>query len=196
MEPQPRKKRNFIQTIKDLYWALQPVFWSHHPLCDQYKDHTIRLFNKDLCMGCFVGFPSGYVMLFLGSITGLFKIFNTMQLWYIGLVLLSFYFFNIFGIIKSKLMRIFIKILLGFGAAFMIAAVFSYQYPLNMKIMLTFLLIGALLAGINIIRFIKMKRKCKRCEYKGDLKHCPGLSKIIEQLTEKGFSTNKKEILE
>lgn len=191
----PIKKRGIIQTIKDFYWALQPVFWSHHPMCEKYKDHSIHLFNKDLCIGCFVGFPSGYIMLFIGYVTGLFGLFDTMQLWYIGLALVSVYLLSIFGLMKSKKMKIFSKILIGSGAAFLVAAVFSYPDPFGVKLVITFLIIGLLLSVINIIRLLKMNRKCKKCEYKRDLDHCPGFGKIIEQMSEKGFhSTPEKKI--
>jgi hypothetical protein len=182
-----KKKRGFFQTVRDFYWALQPIFWTHHPMCSYYKDHTIHLFNKDLCIGCFVGIPSGFLMLFIGSITGLFDMFNTKQLWSIGFVMISVYFLSIFGLTNSKKIKITTKIIIGSGAGFIVAAIFSYPDIFIIKLIVSIVVIGGLLSLINVIRLLKMNRTCKKCEYKRDLDHCPGFSKIIQQLAEKGF---------
>ncbi|MHA1339417.1 MAG: hypothetical protein ACTSRZ_04735 [Promethearchaeota archaeon] len=176
------RKRGIIKKLKDFYWAMQPVFWTHHPTCDKYKGHTIHLFKKDLCIGCFVGIPSAIIMLIIGYIFPIFESFSTTNLIRISIILMSFYLLSIIGLTSYKPLKIVTKVIIGSGAAFFIAAIFSYEMPIFYKVFFTLLFNQAVLFFINAIRGLKMLHKCKKCEFKKNWNDCPGFREVNRKL--------------
>ena len=180
-------KKSFIQKIKDFYWAFQPIFWTHHPLCEKFKNHTFHLFNKDLCIGCFIGIPSSIIMLIIGNLFSIFNSLSSEILFKTSLILMSFYLLSLFGLTRTKTLKIISKIPIGIGAAFFIAWIFSLKIGLFYKYFFTFIFIQLFLFIINAIRGLKMIIKCKKCEYKKDWDNCPGFLEVNNKMKLKGF---------
>ncbi len=41
----------------------EPLLLAHHPTCDYYDHHTFELYDQQVCMGCFVVYPVGFISL-------------------------------------------------------------------------------------------------------------------------------------
>jgi len=50
-----------LLTLKSFF----PLFLSHHPECKHFKGHTIKVGKVRLCIGCFIGYPSAILGIFL-----------------------------------------------------------------------------------------------------------------------------------
>jgi len=180
-------KRSFKEKIQMHYRALKPILLSHHPLCDKFQggNHTFRLFNKDLCIGCFITYPTALIFYIIGYVSGLFSFFSTPTLWYFGFGGCSIYILSILGLAKKKKIKIFTKIIIGIGIAFCVAALWSLPYTFKTRfiLVLLFFMIGHIF--INSMRTWDIYKTCNACEYKFDWKNCPGMSYLIPE--------NKKE---
>ena len=176
------EKLKFGQKIKLFFQAIEPIITSHHPNCEQYEDHSFRLFGRKWCIGCYIGYPSAILMLLVGYLTGLFNLMETRTLWIIGWGLLSTYIFSIIGLTKIRWIKIVSKIPIGFGSAYLIAALFSYEVNFWISFLLSFLLVQFFLIIISIKRGFEMKKTCGNCEYEDDRNNCPGLNQVYEKL--------------
>ena len=168
--------------IKLAYQAIKPIITSHHPLCEQYKDHSFHLFGRDWCIGCYIGYPSGILMLLVGYLTGLFQSLDISTLFIIGASLMGSYILSIVGLTKIRWIKITSKIPLGAGAAFLIAALLNFSSLTWLGVLLSFLLIQAILIVINVKRAVEMKKTCAECEYESDHNNCPGMHPVMEKL--------------
>jgi hypothetical protein len=176
------KKMKLRTKIKLTFQAIKPIITSHHPLCEQFKDHTFHLFGRDWCIGCYIGYPSGILMLLIGNLTGLFSALSTNTLWIIGGCLMATYILSIVGLTKIRWIKIVSKIPLGFGVAFLIAAIFSYPIQFWISFLLSFFLIQIFISIISIKRAFEMKKTCTACEFESDRNNCPGMHPVMEKL--------------
>jgi hypothetical protein len=181
IEDIPTKMR-FWERLKIFLSALKHIFTSHHPKCDQYKEHTFHLFGRDWCIGCYVGYPSGIIMLLVGYLTGLFSLLSTKTLWIIGGAMMSTYLLSIIGLTKIRWIKIVSKIPLGVGAAFVIAAFFSYDVPFWVSFLFSLVILQTFIILINVKRAIETRKTCNNCEFKGDHNNCPGMRSVMEKL--------------
>jgi len=168
--------------IKLALQAIKPIITSHHPLCEQYSDHSFHLFGRDWCIGCYIGYPSGVLMLLVGYLTGLFQSLDISTLFIIGASLMGSYILSIVGLTKIRWIKITSKIPLGAGAAFLIAALLNFSSLIWLGVLLSFLLIQAILIVINVKRAVEMKKTCAECEYESDHNNCPGMHPVMEKL--------------
>ncbi|TFG18247.1 MAG: hypothetical protein EU530_09555 [Promethearchaeota archaeon] len=182
VEDESAKKIKFGMKIKLAIQAIKPIITSHHPLCDQYKEHSFHLFGRDWCIGCYIGYPSGILMLLIGYLTGLFQMLETSTLFITGASLMGSYILSVVGLTKIRWIKIFSKIPLGIGAAFLIAGLFSLSGPIWLSFLLSFLLIQIFLTIINVKRALEMKKTCADCEYASNHDKCPGMHPIMEKL--------------
>jgi hypothetical protein len=176
------KKIRFRERVKQIFQAIKPIITSHHPKCEQYKDHTFHLFGRDWCIGCYIGYPSGILMLIIGFSTGLFSSLSSRTLWIIGGSLMCSYLLSIVGLTKIRWIKIVSKIPLGVGVAFIIGALFSYDVKFWFSFLLSFLLVQFFITVINVKRAIEMKKTCAVCEYESDHNNCPGMHPVMEKL--------------
>ncbi|QEE14651.1 hypothetical protein DSAG12_00464 [Promethearchaeum syntrophicum] len=179
----PVAKRSFKERMQRHYRALKPILLSHHPLCDEFQggNHTFRLFNKDFCIGCFITYPTAFIVYILGYLSGLYSVLSTPTLWYFGFGGCSIYLLTIFGLAKKKTIKIFTKIIIGIGIAFCVAAIWSLIYDFGTKLILTliYFMVGHLF--INSMRAWNLYKTCRACKYDFDWGICPGMSSIVPE---------------
>ncbi len=53
----------FLSSIKGSV-ERDPIILSHHPFCERFRGHTVRIRGYHVCMGCLCGFPSGFAAFF------------------------------------------------------------------------------------------------------------------------------------
>lgn len=171
-----------MNAIARFFRAIKPIVWSHHPLCEEYKDHTLRILGKDICIGCFVGYTSAIIFLLIGSLTGLFSTLTQQLLWRYGWLFSAGFLFSLFRLTKYKPLKIFSKILIGMGLAFFLVAIWVYPWIIGVKILAIFLFLQMTFIIINLVRALDMYHTCKKCAFKADWDHCPGMGIIMQNL--------------
>ena len=139
---------------KERLFGLLKLSLAHHPLCWQYRNHTIKIFNVKFCLGC-TGFYSGF---FIGSIIILFTSFFSNNSW-VELVLLStiLYLPTMLRLINiplfntpNKQLRLTYRFLLGFGIS---TGLLSIYVASNIFVQIVQFLMGVgLYAGLTIHR--------------------------------------------
>lgn len=150
---------------------------AHHPVCWQYRNHTIKIFNIKFCLGC-TGFYSGF---FVGSVlillTSLFSSFSWSEL-----VLIStlFYLPTMLRLISvpyfktsNKELRLLFRFLLGVGIATGLLSIFIIS---NLLIQIIQVLMGfGLYAGITLKRVLDKDafKECETCSFIRS-RSCPG----------------------
>lgn len=121
-------------------------------------------------------------MFLVGQLTGLFNLLPTRTLWIIAGALMSTYLLSIVGLTKIRWIKIVSKIPLGAGAAFVIAAFFSYDVAFWVSFLFSFVLIQIFLTIISVKRAIEMRKTCGTCEFESTKNDCSGLRAVSEEL--------------
>jgi phosphatidylserine synthase len=162
---------------KERLFGLLRLSLAHHPVCWQYRNHTIKIFSIKFCLGC-TGFYSGLsiatAMIFFTSLFSNFSWFD--------LVLLSFVFYlpTILRILSiplfktsNKHSRIFFRFLLGFGVVTGLLSIFIMS---DIIIQIFQILLGLGLYSALTVQRIKNKdlfKECETCSFERS-HFCPG----------------------
>ena len=158
---------------------------SHHPECNDFKDHTFQLGKQHLCIGCYIGYPSAII----GLLSGVFLIeqdyLHPRVAFNLSIVLMLFLILSLTNITNIKPIKFAQKICMGVGAGLFLAVSYII-YPAS-PTMKFFVVIGftvLLLTPINVLHYIKHNRICERCEFTPGWGRCPGYPSDIELLKE------------
>lgn len=162
---------------KERLVGLLKLSLAHHPLCWQYRNHTIKIFNIKFCLGC-TGFYSGLTIggLFI-LFTSLFSPYSWTELVFLStllylptmLRLINLPFFNT----SNKNLRLLFRFLLGFGVSTGLLSIFIAN---NLLIQITQFLLGiGLYAGLTIHRARNKDffKECETCSFTRS-PTCPG----------------------
>lgn len=101
----------------------------HHPDCDQFKNHVIRLNNKVLCTGC-LGLAIGSIIsVFLMLIYLAFVSGKTSTMFYslviLGLIMIAFNFVEIMFPLRQRAVHIFSNVLIVVGFLLIVIGIFE-----------------------------------------------------------------------
>jgi len=101
----------------------------HHPDCDQFKNHVIRLDSNVLCTGC-LGLSIGsissiFLMLIYVVITSEKTLMVFYLLVFLGLIMIAFNFIEIMFPIRHKIIHIFSNIFIVVGFLLIVIGVFE-----------------------------------------------------------------------
>ena len=162
--------RKLIQILK----AAKPLLLSHHPFCSKFENHTIKIKNRRICLGCLVLYPTfvitlSFFILFWDQLSHLPNFLFLFSALFISLKFIK---------IEQKSIKITINLLFGFGVASTIFFIFSlpYTYWLKIILLLVFITLTGLVAGYKFEEKIKV---CDlECEYKRNWVNCPGLKNV------------------
>ncbi len=173
--------KNLITKLRAHFRALRPILLSHHPLCETFSNsnHTFQIKGIKFCIGCFITYPTALIFYLLGTVTGLFDLFTTPQLWYFGFGLCGVYIVSILGLTKTKTIKIITKFLIGCGIGFCVAALWSLPHTSIQKLALIFFYFLTGHVFINTMRLWDIYKTCRKCEYDCDWQHCPGMAPIL-----------------
>ena len=153
------------------------LLFSHHPPCPKYEHHTLKLGKVRLCIGCFLGYPSGISAGLLGSWLYLHSLASVKMLFWIGLVLFSAILLSFTTWTSKKPLKILQKILVGAGGGFLLSAsFFSFEWSLFFRLLLVWGVGMILLTPVGILHYWGFKKTCAPCPYHHDFGKCPLLS--------------------
>jgi len=155
-----------------------PLVLRHHPECTWYSHHTFGLYGQQVCMGCFVVYPVGFVSLSSLLLTRLlapgFPLFDASTV--------AFYAAG-FGLagpkVAAKLLpghrshpiRVVTKGLLAVGLAF-VAFPFFFRPDARLTSLALFL---GFLVPFLVYKGLTAVDECEGCPYEDEFPNCPGM---------------------
>ena len=178
-----KQKKSFSQQLKFFFSALRPIITSHHPLCEQFKNHTFRIFGRDFCIGCFIGYPAGFLTLLLIFSFRLPSLITPYAFFIISLVFALIYILLASIFTDSKKVKILSKFFIGGGSGFLVSSIFTLDIPFWLRIIFGFVVIQTIVLILGMKRMRSIKKICNLCEWKRDWKRCPGMKVVQEKLT-------------
>jgi hypothetical protein len=155
-----------------------PLVLRHHPECTRYSHHTFGLYGQQVCMGCFIVYPVGFVslssLLLARLLAPEFPLFDadTLALYAAGLGLAG-------PKVVAKLLpghrshptRVGTKVLLAVGLA-LVAFPFFFRPGARLSSLALFL--GFLIPYVGY-KALTAVDECKGCPYEEEFPNCPGM---------------------
>ena len=171
--------------------ALSPITLSHHPNCQPFSHHYLRVRGHQLCIGCFTGIPAtlaAFVGLVAASWLGLPLPFLDAFLVGGSLIVTA----SVLKAIrdwKRVAIRAGLKIAKGAGVAFLFFVPLTLQVPLLLQLLVVFLLYMTAYTALGAVKVYQAEKTCRACEHKGNWNVCPGFRQTAKKLTDAGFLT-------
>jgi cation transport ATPase len=174
-------------SIRQVYYSVKPMLLSHHPSCEEYKNHTITLFGKKWCIGCFVGMPIVVLVFLIGVFGKIMNKYSNFQLWMVGIIIFTVsYAMKGYKYVKplkklnERAVKIIAKIFLGIGVGIMLGTVYIHTPESDFKLLIFYLIFQGIFIITEILHLFGMYSECKQCEYKADWDNCPGMKASME----------------
>lgn len=155
-----------------------PFFLSHHPECKSFKEHTLKCGKVNLCIGCFIGYPTALVALILIRISNLRFLFNTPISFILSLLFIGSFFLSPLNLTKYKKIKIFQKFLIGIGSALLFNWIMERPYPFNINFRTAFIVFYIQLVLLNIYHVYGILNSCYKCETPFSWGKCAGFCNI------------------
>jgi len=178
------KKRSKLSETFLVIKSFGSFFLRHHPECENFKGHAIKLRKYEFCIGCFIGYPTSFIsIIFLG----VFKLNESIPSNYLiiyGILFMSTFFLSFSGVTKIKIIKIIQKIFIGFGSALIFWGIFSLNFPVFTNSIIFLLVFGIILTVLNIYHAYGLYDTCKKCEFQFKWSQCPGFETIRNNLKE------------
>lgn len=159
-----------------------PLFLSHHPECNKFDNHTIKLAGLKLCIGCFVGYPAAIITFLVVKYFSFIDIIEVRFLFLLSIVFLSFFFLSPLNLIKNKRLKICQKILIGIGAALLFIWIMELPNIKRKNIYIAYNTLYFLLLILNLYHVYGNLRKCYNCRTPFDWGKCSGFCSIKKRM--------------
>jgi hypothetical protein len=162
-------------------WIEGPFRLSHHPLCSPFGNHTLNLFNRDICRGCLFWYPGIVIGIVLGFLSGIHYVNEwilVVPMFFLVVPTLLSVVFN-----PPRRFKDFSRGLLGLATGFAILIVFMpgpQLWYVRIIVLGVFLII---FGPLTIVRNDRNEAVCHSCpEYpkRGQLK-CSGFKTLRER---------------
>jgi hypothetical protein len=153
---------------------------SHHPNCERFEVHTIKVGEKRFCIGCFIGYPIAIFGVIFFPFLNLTKILSSQLLFLIGVILMSSFLLSPLKLTRRKAIKIIQKVLFNLGGAFLFWWIFTLPNPFLINFLLFFLIFGSALTIVNAYHAYSFYKTCKKCEYSLEWERCPGFKELFE----------------
>jgi hypothetical protein len=162
-------------------WIEGPFRWSHHPLCSPFEDHTLPLFNKDICRGCLFWYPGIAVGIILGL---LLQIYNVNE-WTLLVVMLLLVLPTLLSVLLNppRPFRDFSRGLLGLTTGFAPLIIFfpgQQLWYVRIIVLVVFSVIFFPLTGVRNKRNEDICLNCPELPNRAELK-CSGYKVLRER---------------
>jgi len=159
---------------------LKSFLFSHHPKCEKFEGHTIKIRSTQFCIGCFIGYPTAFFGILVIYLLGLVIPFETEFLLITGIALLSSFILSLLDLTKIRIIKIIQKFCIGLGFAFLFWGIWTLPNSFNINLILFFIIFGIAYAIIMSYHAYSFYKTCKKCEYSLDWEKCPGFRKLNE----------------
>ncbi len=177
-----KTKRNKITTFFLYLKSYSPLLLSHHPECEKFKEHTFKIKNYKVCIGCSVGYLTAIITLIIINFLNLIKIIDSQYFLILGLIFLGTFILGPLHIINSKKVKTLQKILIGIGTIFIISWIGTLPNSPKINLILIFIVICIVLWVLNVYHGYGFFNTCKKCDTPMDFENCPGFERIRNSL--------------
>ena len=178
----PEQKLGIVKKFLLYLKSFLPFFLSHHPECANFKEHTIKCGKVKLCIGCFVGYPTAVVALFLIRISFLRILFSTHLSFMLSLLFIGSFFLSPLNLTKYKKIKIVQKILIGFGAAMLFNWILERPSSNSTNLRTAFITFYILLMGLNLYHVYGILGSCYKCATPFNWGKCSGFCSIRDRM--------------
>lgn len=175
---QPRKIKKFLLYGKSFI----PFFLSHHPECENFKGHTINCGKIRLCIGCFIGYPTAIITIFLLGIFDKNNLFSSDFFLILSFVFLGTFFLSVLNLTKIKIIKIIQKFLIGLGAALLFNWLMERPSSRSVNLRTTSVIFYGILILLNLYHAYGILGSCYRCKTPFNWGVCSGFCKIRERM--------------
>ncbi len=151
------------------------AFFSHHPPCIHFKDHTFQIGQKLFCIGCYIGYPAGLFGILFGVLAiqqNWLKMTSLLLTGAVGLVL--FFLMSVFHWTRWKPLKIAQKF--GMGVTGGMLMVYSFvQSPggVGVKLLNTSFIFTIIMGPILLYHYFSMRNVCDGCPDQWQIPICP-----------------------
>jgi len=155
----------FSQT-KVLIKKYGQIFFSHHPSCSHYQNHTLNFpkIRLRLCIGCFIGYPSALLSILLGIYFIYPAISQKIYILIFGIILFSFQFLSLTKLTEIKPIKIIQKFLIGFGAGQVLVVSYNlFQGSVLVKLIGVWGIMLIFMGPIGFLHYRTMRDTCDNC---------------------------------
>lgn len=161
---------------------------SHHPECEPFDHHSLKIHGHRLCIGCFVGYPvfaASLVSLFILSFRGIQ--FELPKDFLFGLALQATVLLGKLFHTRRVSVKVVLKSVQAIGLALMFFPVLVIGMPLLLKVYLVMMLWTGFNGVTGAVKMYEIGKTCDSCEYKSHWSKCPGFKRTVDRLHEAGF---------
>ncbi|MHA2007846.1 MAG: hypothetical protein ACXABO_04900 [Promethearchaeota archaeon] len=155
-----------------------PFFLSHHPECENFKEHTLNFGKIKLCIGCFIGYPTAFGALLLIQVLDLGNFFYSPFFLVLSVIFLGTFIFSLVHLTKNKTVKIIQKILIGLGAALLFNWIMKLPNLFRVNLRIAFITFNILLVVLNLYHVYGILGSCYKCNTPFNWGICPGFYNI------------------
>jgi len=163
---------------KTFFKKYSSLLISHHPECDKFKNHTLKIGSLNFCIGCFIGYPTAIIGILVFYFFRIYNLFDSITLLLLGLAFLSFFFLSPLKLTKRKEIKILQKFFLGLGSVFLFWWIWTLTSDIFLNLLLFSVIFGAIIIILNGYHAYSFLKTCSTCKYKTDWHNCPGFKSI------------------
>ena len=164
-----------------------PLFLSHHPDCEHFKEHTIKIGKYKFCIGCFIGYPIAILTLILNIFLKFDKMLLDEYIFFLSIIFLSTFSLSFFKITEKKIIKIIQKILMGIGGALLLIWILGLNNTRELNILIAFYTINIIVAIFSIYHIYGFFSQCYKCETNFNWAICSGFENIRNNLNKNGL---------
>ncbi len=172
------KHRSKIKTFFLYVKSFGPLLLSHHPECNRFKEHTLKLGKNRLCIGCFIGYTASVATIVVILALNLNEIVRSQYFLWISIPLLSIFFLSLLNLTENKKVKVTQKISIGTGSALLINWIMLRPYPKNINLIFALITIWVLLIIFNIYHAYGFWKICDSCNTPFNWGYCEGFKRI------------------
>ena len=156
------------------------ILLSHHPECEEFKNHTLNFGTLRFCIGCFIGYPTAIIAIIIINLFKIQLLFNSITLLFIGSTFLSLFILSPLNLTKHKLIKIFQKFCIGLGSAFLFWWIWTLTSDMVLNLVIFIAIFGTIIVILNGYHAYGFLKTCRNCRYKTDWQNCPGFGRIYK----------------
>ena len=142
------KTKNLNQNFFQKYGSL---LLSHHPDCEKFKNHTIKIGSMRFCIGCFIGYPTAIIGILLFNVFKIYLLLDSITLLVCGIILLSFFLLSPLNLTKRKGIKIFQKFCIGLGSIFFFWWIWTLSADIIFNLLLFILIFGVIVGTYSSV---------------------------------------------
>ena len=172
-ESKTKRKMNFLN--RDDF---NSFLFTHHPKCEKFRGHTIKIGKNQFCIGCFIGYPTAFIGILTIYLLRQVIIFGPEFLLITGILLVSSFILSPLHLTKIRNIKIIQKFFIGLGFAFLFWGIWTLPNSFSINLILFFIIFGigyAIIMSYHAYSFYKI---CKSCKYSLNWEECPGFRKL------------------